>query len=139
MICQLADGEILEDYRELPANLSGIMRLAQTRRREIYDAVGDLVKSMAVGQLKMVPMEEVKRERLWFRTDLLRDSAFQTIADLHYASEEELASIRGLSRYTAQALHQTVDAMIGFRPTLSWCPCTTSGKHTFWWSARPAP
>ena len=87
---------ISQHQKYLDAMSQGIAR-SEKYKGEITTAVEKLAELRALEMLKEVPVEELNREKQGIRVKTLREHNYCTVADLHKASLQQLAAIRGIS------------------------------------------
>ena len=86
---------LIHDHIELRERLENAVQIIEQYRSEIVLASDKLVAREVLNILKEIPIEEVNRDKLGFRTKVLRDYGYNTIADLATASVQSIASVRG--------------------------------------------
>ena len=74
---------------------------------EITAAVEQLAQVQALEMLNDVPVEELNREKQGIRVKTLREHQYCTVADLHKASLQQLAAIRGISDEGARMIKES--------------------------------
>lgn len=76
-------------------------------------AAGDrLAEREALRILQGVPVEELNRDKGGFRVKTLRDSGYETLADVMTATPQQLAAVRGISAESAAEIKQIATARL---------------------------
>ena len=76
---------------------------------DVQEAVNRLTAKQAVTLLEEIPVEEVNRDKGGYRVKTLRESGFQTMADIHRTSVYELANVKGISADGASAIKRIAE------------------------------
>ena len=100
--------ELLQGHDELSDAVESCETAAEANRVRIGEAAGRMTAEEVMDILKDVPVEELNREKGGVRVKTLRDSGYETIADLCAASVYQLASLNGISEGGAFAIKKAV-------------------------------
>jgi len=103
---------LIEQHKDIQSGLTKIEQLSARYENEIREAAKALVGREVLEQLKNVPIEEINREKRGFKTKLLREYGYCTLADISGASVYSIASIRGISEDTAYSIHHVVKGLV---------------------------
>ena len=104
--------KLIREHRHLLEQLDTVSAAAQCCRESIRQYSDQLAAQHVLKILRDVPVEEINnREKRVFRVKALRDSGYQTVADLVQASAQELAAVYGVSADAAQSLKKISDEM----------------------------
>ena len=93
--------EIKRKHNELIKINEGHPALIEKSRRGVADAVARLRSLYALQILKGVSVDEINREKSGIRVKTLKDSGFETMADVFTASVRRLAGVNGISEEAA--------------------------------------
>jgi len=85
------------DLTALRNSITTIKSTKQDYSQPIRKQALDLHKRETVRQLSMIPVEEINRDKLGIRTNVLRDNGIQTVADVCATSRYRLEAIKGIS------------------------------------------
>ena len=104
---------LAEEHRTLLSRLEAEQAAAPSYRENIRQYSDQLVAQSVLSVLRDVPVEELNngKEKRSFRVKALRDSGYQTIADLAPASVHSIASVYGISEDAANSIRRIVDDM----------------------------
>lgn len=97
---------LLQEQRELENRISEGLAGGDGDREAICAAARKLAGVEALKILQGVPVEELNREHSGIRVKTLRESGFATIADIHGASEYQLAAVHGISEEAASTVKE---------------------------------
>lgn len=103
---------LIEQHKDIQSSLTKIKRISSSYENEIREAAKALVGREVLEQLKNVPIEEINREKRGFKTKLLREHGYCTLADISSASVYSIASIYGISENTAYSIHHVVRGLV---------------------------
>lgn len=108
--------------RELPEILSlkgkikllkekeqSIQDVLTKQKREVLDAADDYRKKACVALLREASIDELNRDKRGIRLFSLREHGYNTVADIYYATLNNLESITGISSDTAYLLKRRAD------------------------------
>ena len=102
---------LIDNHIELRKRLENAVQIIEQYRSEIVLAADKLVAREVLNILKEIPIEEVNRDKLGFRTKVLRDYGYNTIADFATASVQSIASVRGVSEDAVYSMKRVVDEL----------------------------
>ena len=103
---------IIEQHRALAQRLDAAVAKADAYAPAVKKASDALAAQELRKVLEDIPIEEINRDKRGFRVKALRDSGYQTIADLAAASLFSIASVNGVSEEGAYAIRRIVDDII---------------------------
>lgn len=102
-----------EKHRALLAELTRFETFAEDQRHEVSQAAGAMAEQETLRLLADIPVEELNRDKRGFRIKLLRDSGYETVADIKAASLWKLTAINGISSESARAIKQAAEEIAG--------------------------
>ena len=94
----------LERSQTLQGEMDSAHEAVRKKAEQVKEAADRLLASMAMELLKTVPVEEIGREQSGIRFKALRDNGYETVLDVHCASESALEAVRGISEEGAQLI-----------------------------------
>jgi hypothetical protein len=103
---------IIEEHRRTIEKLNNVKDSAETQREAIKKASDELVAQEVLRILRDIPIEEINREKRGFRVKALRESGYNTIADVATTSVYSLASVYGISSDAAFSIKRIADDIV---------------------------
>lgn len=103
---------LIAQHMELQAKLQDIRVQVSEYKDEARKAADVLVASEVMEALKGVPIEEINRDKRGIKVKALRDSGYETVADIAPATVYQIASVYGISEDTAYTIRGIVDGLI---------------------------
>lgn len=100
---------VLAEHRTILNGLESIQKNAESARNEIENAANAMAAEEALQILKGISVDELNRNRNGIRVKLLKDSGYDTIAQLTSLSAYKLAAIKGISEEGAYAIKNEVE------------------------------
>lgn len=88
---------VLEQHELLLAPKQRIAGTQEQRKQNILNACNGVAAAESLRVLEGVPVEEVNRDKGGIRVKTLRDSGFETMADICFAKPGALAAVKGIS------------------------------------------
>ena len=95
---------VTTQHQKLLSALHTVIETAAEYEAGIKTASDEIVAREAVKILSDIPVEELNRGKRGFRVRALRDSGFNSVADVYAASVYSLASVYGISEDSAYAI-----------------------------------
>ena len=92
---------LVSEYRKLINSLEYGANVADDLEEQLQPALNEYLVQEALRILSEVPVEELNREKEGFRTNVLRDYGYETMADIYTANYHQLASLYGISEDSA--------------------------------------
>ena len=103
---------IIKQHRKLIDALHSVIDTAEEFRENVKKFSDEMAAREAIKLLSGIPVEEINRERHGFRVKALRESGYNTIADLYTASPFSLASVYGISEDAAYEIKNVVNNIV---------------------------
>lgn len=100
-------------HRALLTELKRFETFAEEQRHEVSQAARAMAEQETLRLLADIPVEELNRDKRGFRIKLLRDSGYETVADIKAASLRKLTAINGISSEGAHAIKQEAEKIAG--------------------------
>ena len=97
---------LLSEYRALEASLTHAVSVVQELRPVIRDAADQYLAQEGLRILEGVPVEELNKYKEGFRTGVLRDNGYETLADIWTSTVYQLSSIYGISEDQAYRIKE---------------------------------
>ena len=88
---------VLAQHEQLLAPKQQIAKNLTQSRQGVLNACNGMAAAESLRVLEGVPVEEVNRDKGGIRVKTLRDSGFETMADICYAKPGALAAVKGIS------------------------------------------
>lgn len=104
--------ELLEQHRQWYGSLETLSLQREQYCTDIKNAAGEMALESVCEMLKTVPVEELSREMQGIRVKSLREGGFETLGDLHQASLQRIATVKGISEETARAIKKLTNAWV---------------------------
>ncbi len=104
--------DIIEAHKELTVKLNKISAIEQELIDEVQKSANQIITSETLEILREIPIEEINRDKKGLRVKALRDSGYNTVADVAVASLYSLESIHGISHEAAQAIKDATAEII---------------------------
>ena len=95
---------LLNEYKALETSLLRAVSLIQDLSRVIKEAADQYLAQEGLHILEGVPVEELNKYKEGFRTGVLRDNGYETLADVWTATVYQLSSIYGISEDQARRI-----------------------------------
>ena len=104
--------KLIDAHSLLMGELSSVGRRKESLRNEVVNSANTIVTRETLKLLRQAPIDEINREKKGFRIKTLRESGYETIADIVPASAYTLASINGISEESAFDIKRTVEKIV---------------------------
>ena len=98
--------QVLETYQEQLRDLRQSLTVPEDQRSAIRQAVEQYAIEGALRILETIPVEEVNQQKEGIRTQLLRQSGYETMADLRRASLYQLIAVNGIGERMAERIRE---------------------------------
>ena len=95
---------ISKDYTELLNNLALTNKIADKYSKSISQNANVVLAKLSMDVLNKIPIEELNRNKGHIRVKALRDSGYETLADIAAANVYNLSAVRGISQDTAYTI-----------------------------------
>ena len=95
---------LLNEYKALETSLLRAVSLIQDLSRVIKEAADQYLAQEGLHILEGMPVEELNKYKEGFRTGVLRDNGYETLADVWMATVYQLSSIYGISEDQARRI-----------------------------------
>lgn len=102
---------LIVKHQELKQQLDKAISEIDAYKSEIASSANQLHAQELLNVLRGIPVEEINRGRLGLRVKALRESGYDSVADIYSASVYELASIYGISENGAYSIKHIADDM----------------------------
>ncbi len=103
---------LIREQEQIRKDLENVGRSEERYRNQISEAVKVLVGKEVMVLLKDIDIEEINRDRRGIKVKLLRESGYQTIADIAGASVHNIEAIHGIGEDSAYTIHRMVREII---------------------------
>ena len=108
-----------QDARQIISKIDGIVdglvsieAFSQRLQGDVRDAATALVNGEILKILQDIPVDELNREKRGLRIKLLRDSGYETVADIARATPRKIAEINGIGDDMAFTIRRLADNYI---------------------------
>ena len=101
--------QIIRQHQKLASALHAIIDTAEEYKKRVQNSSDEIIAHKVLDILADIPVEEINREKRGFRIKALRESGYNTLADLYTASIFSLASVYGISEDSAFAIKGVVN------------------------------
>ncbi len=95
---------LIDEHEKLIRRLNDAIIISESYRSEIVSSSEALVAMEVIEVLKGIPVEEINRGKKGFRVKALRDSGYNSIADVLTASIYNIVSVYGISEDAAYSI-----------------------------------
>ncbi|MBQ3371725.1 MAG: DEAD/DEAH box helicase family protein [Oscillospiraceae bacterium] len=104
--------QIIRQHQKLAAALHTVIETAEEYQDSVKQTSDEIIAREVLNILADIPVEEINRGKRGFRIKALRDSGYNTVADLYTASIFSLASVYGISEDSAYAIKEVVNEIV---------------------------
>ncbi len=103
---------LISEHRKIQAGLESGQNSVAVYKKEIENAADAFVAEEVLEKLRGIPIEEINRDKIGIRVKSLRNSGFNTVADIAAATVHEIAAINGISEEGATVIRRIVEQII---------------------------
>lgn len=102
----------ISDHEALKNSLIAGRNAVEKYRNEIKASSDSLIEEELIRILSSIPVEELNRNKNGFRIKSLKDSGYNTIADIAFVSAGQIDAIYGISEESAAEIVAAVDSIV---------------------------
>lgn len=97
---------LISGHREILKKLNDVISSESSSNVEIQSAADDLINAGVIQILDGIPVDELNRDKKGIRVKNLRDSGYNTMADIYTADTASLAAVNGISDEGASSVRR---------------------------------
>lgn len=103
---------LVDDVQKLMNKIEKIpTKFVQIYKNNIKNFAIKIKEVAIIEALKIIPVEEVNKDKLGIRTKSLRDAGYNNLADLYLAADDDISNIKGIGESATQIIREKINEM----------------------------